>query len=138
VTELLTAAITVALGFVVFVFGQIAQRFFIEPIQEQRRVIGEVAYVVLYYANVSGLGKPERQQEASKKLRELAGELRSTLWTVPWYRFFQYLRLVEKRENVISASAGLVGWSNSLGLRDGTIAARHMLDVAKALNLPRG
>jgi hypothetical protein len=26
--------------FAVFVLGQIAQRFFIEPIQEQRRVIG--------------------------------------------------------------------------------------------------
>ena len=37
--ELLTAAITVVLGFVVFALGQIAQRFVIEPMQEQRRIM---------------------------------------------------------------------------------------------------
>jgi hypothetical protein len=137
VTELLTAGITVVLGFVVFVFGQIAERYFIEPIQEQRRVTGEIAYVVLYYANVSGrFTKQELQQEASQELRKLAGELRATLWTVPWYRHFQSLGLVENRDNVISASTGLVGWSNSVYMEDDSNSAQHMATVAKALDLP--
>jgi len=136
-SEFQTAAITVLLGFVVFVLGQIAQRFFIEPIQEQKRIIGRIAYVILYYANVMALAPKPRQDEASEELRKLAGELRATLWIVPSYRLFQGLGLVEKRENIISASAGLVGWSNSVHMRDGTHAARHMATVAKALDLPR-
>jgi hypothetical protein len=136
-SEVQTAAITVVLGFVVFVLGQIAQRFFIEPVQEQRRIIGRIAYVVLYYANVMALAPKQRQDQASEELRKLAGELRSTLWTVPWYRLFQGVGLVVKREDIISASAGLVGWSNSVHMRDGTHAAQHMATVARALDLPR-
>jgi hypothetical protein len=83
VSGVMTAAITVVLGFVVFVLGQIAQRFFIEPIQEQRRVIGEIAYVVLYYGNVGSFATPELRQEALQTLRKLSGQLRASLWTVP-------------------------------------------------------
>jgi hypothetical protein len=108
-SELRTAALTVVLGFVVFVLGQIVQRFFLEPMQEQKRIIGEIAFAVLYYGNVSIMANKERQEEAVFHLRKLAGQLRATLWTVPWYRLFESLRMVEKRENVLTASEQLVG-----------------------------
>lgn len=136
VSEVLTAAITVVLGFIVFVLGQIAQTFFIEPIQEQRRVIGEIAYVVLYYGNVGALATPELQQEALQTLRKLSGQLRATLWTVPLYRLFERRGLAEKRENIITASTHLIGWSNSVGMGDGPAASRHRSAVIKALNIP--
>ena len=124
------------LGFVVFVLGQIAQRFFIEPIQEQRRVIGEIAFVVLYHANVGSMSPPKDRLEASSTLRRLSGQLRSTLWTVPCYRLFQSLGLVESREHVLTASTGLIGWSNSVVMRDSPHAWRHRSAVVKALRLP--
>ena len=91
VNELLTTALTVVLGFVVFVFGQIAQRFFIEPIQEQKRVIREIAFAVLFYGNVGKFATPELRQEALETLRKLSGQLHATLWTVPRHRLFESL-----------------------------------------------
>jgi len=136
VNEVLTAAITVVLGFVVFVLGQIAQRFFIEPIQEQKRVVGEIAHAVLYYASVGGTSPPEIRVEAQQKLRDLSARLNATLWTVPLYRFFESRGWVEKRENVNAAMTGLVGWSNSVVMKDSPNASRHRSTVIKALSLP--
>jgi hypothetical protein len=92
--------------------------------------------VVLYHGNVGGMSPPEDRQEASIILRRLSGQLRSTLWTVPWYRLFQILGLVEKREHVIAASTGLIGWSNSVVMRDSPRTSRHKAAVVKALDIP--
>jgi hypothetical protein len=110
-SELLTASITVVLGFFVFVLGQFTQRLCIEPIQEQKRVIGEIAYLLDYYRDVASVAKAGLAEEASRELRRLAGELRSTLRTVLWYRFFEVFRAVEKRENVMRATTELKGVS---------------------------
>jgi hypothetical protein len=141
VAEVLTASLTVILGFVVFVFGQIAQRFFIEPIQEQRRVIGEIAHVTVYYANVDAnvgrFSEPEARLEASDTLRRLAGQLRSTLWTVPRYRLFQFFRLVKERERVLTASNNLIGWSNVvISASDRASFQEQRQAIIEALDLP--
>ncbi len=136
-SELLTASITVALGFFVFVLGQFTQRLCIEPIQEQKRVIGEIAYLLDYYANVASVTKAGLTEEASRELRRLAGELRSTLRTVLGYRFFEFLRVVEKRDNVMRATSELKGVSLSIRMNDNPAARRHMSAVIKALNIPQ-
>jgi hypothetical protein len=135
-TQVLTAALTVVLGFVVFVLGQIAQRFFIEPIQEQRRVIGEIAHATVYYGNVGKLSEPERRLEASGTLHELASKLRSTLWTVPLYKPCQFLGLVKREQRVLTASSHLIGWSNSVisAREEGTYERQQA--IIEALNLP--
>ena len=136
--ELLTASLTVALGFFVFVLGQFTQRLCIEPIQEQKRVIGEVAYFLLdYYADVASVAKSGLSEEASRELRRLAGELRSTLRTVLGYRFFELFRVVEKRNNVMRATTELKGVSLSIRMNDNPAARRHMSAVIKALNIPQ-
>ncbi len=132
-SEVLTAAITVVLGFVVFVFGQIAQRFFIEPIQEQKRVIGKIAYTVVYYGNVGKIVKAELREEAQRTLRKLSGRQHATLWTVPQYRRFESLGAVEKRDNVIAAYTGLIGWSNSVGMGDDPTSYRRRSELIEAL-----
>src|SRR5215216_7354222 len=110
-SELLTASITVALGFLVFVLGQFIQRLCIEPIQEQKRIIGEIG--------------------------RLAGELRSTLRLVLGYQFFELLRLVEKRDNVMRATTELKEVSLSIRMNDNPAARRHMSAVIQALNIPQ-
>jgi hypothetical protein len=111
-----TPVITVLGGVFVFVGGQIVQRFFLEPIQEQRRIIGEIASLLLYYDNV-GRYKPfesETHEDIASTLRKLAGELRRTRSTIPVYRLLERTRLVPKTDNVIKASAHLTGWSNAI------------------------
>jgi hypothetical protein len=136
-SELLTAGITVALGFFVFVLGQFTQRLCIEPIQEQKRVIGEIAYLLDYYGDVASVAKAGLTEEASRELRRLAGELRATLRTVLGYRFFELLRVVEKRDNVMTATTELKGVSLSIRMNDNPAAHRHMSAVRGALNIPQ-
>jgi hypothetical protein len=136
-SELLTAGITVVLGYFVFVLGQFTQRLCIEPIQEQKRVIGEIAYLLDYYGNVASVAQAGLAEEASRELRRLAGELRSTLRTVLGYRFFAFLGVVEKKDDVITATTELKGVSLSIRMHDNPAARRHMSAVVQALNIPQ-
>ena len=135
-TEILTAAITVVLGFIVLVLGQIAQRFFIEPIQEQTRIIGEIAYAVRYYRSLGHRSTPAERDEARRTLRKLSGQLHATLWTIPYYGLLEPRGWVEKRENVLTASSELVGWETAIVMKDDPSASRHRSAVTKALGLP--
>jgi hypothetical protein len=136
-SELLIAGFTVALGYVVFVLGQFTQRLCIEPIQEQKRIIGEIAYLLDYYGNVASVAKAGLAEDASRELRRLAGELRSTLRTVLWYRFFEYFGVVEKRNNVMTATTELKAVSFSIRRKDNAAARRHMSAVIQALSIPQ-
>lgn len=108
-------------GVAVFIAGQALLKFVLEPIHRQRKIIGEVAFVSLMYANVQThenlefeLVELTEPNEAAKELRRLAGELKSTLWTIPFYSFWSALKLTPERENIQKASSSLVGWSNSV------------------------
>jgi hypothetical protein len=136
-SELLIAGFTVALGYVVFVLGQFTQRLCIEPIQEQKRVIGEIAYLLDYYGNVESVAKAGLTEEASRELRRLAGELRATLRTVLGYRVFALLRFVEKSDKVMTATTELKWVTLSIRMNDNAAARRHMSAVIQALNIPQ-
>jgi hypothetical protein len=118
-----TAALTVFAGFVVFVLGQIVQRFVLEPIQEQRKVIGEIAHALLFYANVYRVPEAEEYErmskeriadleEARKTLRGFAGRLHTSLWNIPAYDTLARMGRVPKKADILTASKELVGWSN--------------------------
>ena len=122
-----TAIITALLAVLVFVFTQSFLKPALEPIQEQKKLMGEVAHALLFYANVFYVGRGELKnehrreelEEARKVLQGLAGRLRTSLWTVPFYDTLARLGLVPKKEDVLEASTQLVGWSNSLYDRGG-------------------
>jgi hypothetical protein len=114
--------VTALLAVLVFVLTQSFLKLVLEPIQEQKKLIGEVAHALLFYANVVHLdtsGPPDEQRrkeldEARIALRRLAGRLRASLWTVPFYDTLARLGRVTRKEDVLEASDQLVGWSNSL------------------------
>ncbi len=138
--EAMTAALTVLAGFAVFVGGQIVQRFVLEPIQEQRKVIGEIAYVLLYHGNVGRFVPFESQQtrdNIASTLRRLAGELRTTRATIPAYRQLERTQWVLKTENLLAASAHLVGWSNSVISASEDTLLEHMEAIRENLGILR-
>jgi hypothetical protein len=146
-SEVRTAAYTVVAGIFVFVVGQILQRFFLEPIQEQRRSFGEVTFAVRYYSGTllfgaaTGswhykAGTPEVKKEASERLYKLSAEVRASLSTVPYYQACERLGFVKKRETVEAVALNLQGWALYVKLGDSSAAARHRAAVAKALGLP--
>ena len=131
----MSAAVAAAvLAVLVFVLTQSFLALVLEPIREQRRLIGEVAHALLFYANVmpaeavrvnDKLGErtvtvgsaPEEVDATRKALRELAGRLRASLWSIPFYDALALIRVVPRLADVLEASAALVGWSNSVGQR---------------------
>ena len=116
-----------ALALIGFVITQSLLKFFIEPIQEQRKLIGEVANAFVVH-NVShdtswkeflektedSPAKLEKVTETQKALRELSGRLRSSLWAIPFYGLFAWMTLVPKATDVMQAADKVIGWSNNL------------------------
>ncbi len=120
-SDALKIALTALAGIVVFVIGQIIVKSLIEPIQEQRKIIGEIAHALKYYKNYdSNVTTHERIQEGMFKFRSLASDLDRSLVTIPFYRLLSVLNLVPKRNRVVAAGMQLIGIANSLGFGDFT------------------
>jgi hypothetical protein len=147
-----TTITTAFLAVMVFVLTQAFLKMVLEPIQAQRELIGEVAHALLFYANViaefevpesiaGGRGmkigaEREEVEETRKALRGLAGRLRASLWTVPFYDSLARFGWVPSRENVIEASTQLVGWSNSLR-RDDDVRDKRREIIADRLGISK-
>jgi hypothetical protein len=138
------ALATALLAVGAFVGGQAVLRFVVEPIQEQRRLIGEIAHALLFYANayhLEQLSKPDERRtkeldEARTTLRELAGRLQASLWTVPAYDTLARIGCVRRKEDVLTASRELVGWSNGLyGERSSELREKRRRDIAEVLGI---
>lgn len=136
--------VTALLAVLVFVAGQAVLRFVLEPIQEQRKLIGEVAHALLFYANVYHIeqfeepGEQRRQEldEARTALRGLAGRLQGSLWTIPAYDSLARIGWVRRKEDVLAASMELVGWSNSLyGSRGSEMRDKRRRIIAEVLGI---
>lgn len=116
----LTASLTAIFGIFVFCISQIIQRMFLEPIQEQRRLKGKIAHALTYYANYGGMVRTnapdvvERLNAGMSHLRNLASELRASMYVPPFYKTLASVHLVMPTDTVKEISSELIGWSNSL------------------------
>ena len=137
-SAVLTSSLTVLVGVSVYVIGQILAKFFIEPIHEQARLIGEIAIDLIFYANVycnPGGSAPEKMDEASEVLRQKASLLRAKTHAVPWYVLFEVMRFAPKLSDIIKASGDLIGLSNSVHRGDPVQNDRWRKEVEKLLNI---
>lgn len=140
--SIVTAGLTTGLGLIAFVLGQFALKLIVEPIQEQKRVVGNVAHALTYYRNV-GPNNPtqpdsERAAEARRAYRDLAARLRTNLRVVPWYEVFTRLQFVLPREHVRRASSSLIVLASTA--QKGTAAPdvnHHRWTVEKCLDIDR-
>ena len=133
-------ALTALSAVAIFVIGQIIVKFFIEPIHEQAKLIGEIAFSLVFYANVldgGGLVKNEYLDEASRVLRQHASQLRARTNAIPWYPIWQFLRLVPDRANAVRASTHLIGLSNALYASDSDplVTIKRKNEIVDSLNI---
>lgn len=134
----ITAGVTILGGVLVLVIGQLVVRLFVEPIHEQAKLRGEIYVSLTLYKNVYGGAKlhgEERVHEASHTLRNQASQLRASLWIIRWYRLWQCLSLVPRRENVIKASTYLIFLSNSMYTPDYAVIEERHRNIEALLNL---
>lgn len=112
-----TVLATVFSGTAVFVVGQLAVKFVIEPIHVLWKLRGEIADSLIFYANVYmnvGYVSQELADEASKVFRQQACQLMARAHLVPGYGIAERLRCVPGRRNLEAAHRELTGLSNSV------------------------
>ena len=136
--NIITAVLTVLGGVFVYVAGQIIAKFFIDPYQEYRKTVGEIAHALVYYGHVSANTKKELQDEASTAFRDKAALLRARAYEIPLYKWFT--RVLRKRippfDSVIAASNALIGLSNSVHGNDHDGMERYRKTIIDSLRLP--
>jgi hypothetical protein len=116
---ILTSSLTIFGGILIYVVGRIIEKFFIEPIHEQFKIIGKIADSLIFYANIytnpgSKLIEKEKMDEASNVLRQQASHLMAKTQVIQWYKFWQHLRIMPKYADVIEAHGKLITLSNSV------------------------
>jgi len=106
---------TVLSGTLVFVIGQIIQKFFIDPIHDQKKIIGDIADNLIFYAQIYANPAKEtsdKYNEASKKIRELSSKLSSKTYLIPAYKYLTLFKVVKDINKIKEASRSLICISN--------------------------
>ncbi len=148
---------TVIVGVTVFALGQILVRFFIEPVQDLRRAIGDAGDVLIYYARLYlnpkevspevgdySAGSPlppvygEERGVASDALRQKASLLFIRANAVLKYGWFVRLGIIPSWESLKTAHRELLNLSNSVSRGNPLVNAERRRIIAEALELDVG
>lgn len=107
------AVLAVLTGTLIFVIGKLVDSLCIQPLISYKKVIGEITYQLVFYANTysSRLTKEKKQKEASDKLRESASRLQVYYNPIEWMCFLWF---IPSRKNIDDATGSLIGLSNSI------------------------
>jgi hypothetical protein len=115
---LLTSSLTVIGSIAVFVASQLLVKLVIEPIQEMKRVLGEIQHALLLHrqAIFTPVGDRDAENKATEAFLKLACDLRSKLGSVPFYDNWATISrgFLPERKNAFEASKELIGLSNSM------------------------
>ena len=130
---ILTSSLTILGGVIVFVSGQIVVKFFIEPIYNLRKLIGEIAFSLDFYANQI-YGDHPKTTEAREVYRKQACQLRESCYLILYYDFIS-LRISSfpPKENLEKASSLLIGLSNKCGTQPAGI--EHSPEIKELLRI---
>ena len=109
---------TLVAVFVAFLLAQLASDGVIKPYVEYRKVLADISFTLIYYANLivstPAHSKREEQAEISERLRQLSARLRSAITALPFHELMRMLRLVPSEETIHDAAARLIRMSNLL------------------------
>ncbi len=102
----LTAGTTLIGGVVLLILSKI----FVEPIQELKGIIGEIAAHVFTSHNLlTNVPKPNEDEIklATEKLQELSAKFRASINTVPWISVFACIKILPPKRNLLKAAGYL-------------------------------
>lgn len=130
---------TIVTGVLVFLIGQAVLKFLLEPLQEFRRTVSEVAHALIEYANVygnPGLGDDQKLKEASRTLRNLSSRMHAQMYLTPKYRYIAKVLCFPSEKSVSEAVTNLIGLSNSVFASGDPVAnAGRANKIRKALGI---
>jgi hypothetical protein len=140
-SDALKITLTAVAGVTVFVFGQIIQKWFVEPIQEQRKLVGDIVYSIIFHSNlfkytdyfrVASKIKQQvdklkttdaellneaydllkdRSTEGTEQLRKLSSQIHRSIQVIPCYWILEKLRIVYSRDTLYDVANKLIQWA---------------------------
>ena len=114
----MVTALTLIAVFVVLLVSQLASEGIIKPYVEYRKVLSDISYTLIYYANIivsaPAHSKRDEQTEVSERLRQLSARLRSAITALPFHNLMRLLRLIPPQEKIYDAAGRLIRMSNLL------------------------
>ncbi len=146
---LLTSALTILGGCLLLLM----QRFVLDPLNEQSKVVGRISFAMHFYGReynyplqlpASNERDYERYTKAADDLRRLASSLAETSQSIRCFRVFRLMRLTPDRKKIDQAIRLLTGMSNNLFNHDPTLQSSQVREnwkdadeVIKVLELRR-
>jgi len=117
VDAILTASLAVVGGLIILVIGQLIEKYAIEPLHEQSRLTGEIAFALMFYSPM--IGDPASMAQAardepSRYIRSLATKLLATTYLVRGYTLLWFFRLAPRKRRLTDAALALVRLSDAL------------------------
>jgi hypothetical protein len=117
-------------GVIIYVAGQIIVKIVIDPVQELKRVIAEIAFKLIYYSHVyrvTSTGDEEASKEEAQKgvdsenleqaadeYRKLASMLNAGYRLVPFYAIARLLFFLPKEADIIETRNALLEMSEEI------------------------
>lgn len=137
----MTIFYTIIAGVSVFVLGQIVLKWIIEPVQELRKLKGEILFHLANdYANIQNANtiKKELALEAGKVFERLGASLLANEHLIPMYNRIQCIFNLPESESIKFASTRLHLISNSMFSDADDIHYRldlYRIEVCEALDI---
>lgn len=115
-------------GVIIYVLGEIIVKIVIDPVQELKRVIAEIAFKLIHYSHVFKLASFEepageaagetinqkKLEEAAEEYRRLASMLNAGYRLVPFYPIAKFLFFLPKEADIIEARNALLEMSEEI------------------------
>ena len=117
-------------GVIIYVAGQIIVKIVIDPVQELKRIIAEIAFKLIYYSHVYRLtssGNDEASEEEAQKsvdsekleqaadeYRKLASMLNAGYHLVPFYAIARLLFFLPREADIMEARNALLEMSEEI------------------------
>ena len=121
-SEIHTASLTVLTGVTIYILGQLALRFFIEPYKNIRQTIEEAIYVAFAYdtvfVSILDIEDPkdyERLLDAKRAFREKGSRLIASINLFPLYSYFELFFNVPKKDDLLIGGQLLLAIGDFLG-----------------------
>ena len=115
---LLTSSLTAIGAVVVFVASQILGKLVIEPVQEVKKLLGEIRHALVFHAPaiLTPVGDRAGEDRAAEALRKLSCDLRSKIGSVPFYDKWARVSkgFLPRQSDAREAAKQLLGLSNSV------------------------
>lgn len=115
-------------GVIIYVLGEIIVKIVIDPVQELKRVIADIAFKLIHYSHVFKLSTAEdpseaasektidreKLEQAADEYRKLASMLNAGFRLVPFYTFARVMFFLPREADIIDARNELIEMSEEI------------------------